>query len=378
MALFFMIASFYNSSMKHTFTILTFCFVCFTQAFSVYAQGWKLPAKRAAQQAASAHSSALIKKTAQTVVNHQQIKEAASYANHIWATQLQNKAQDQKILASWALQQSLRAQSSAYQAAAKQLAFIRQNAALIQASATRSFEHVNSIKYGPLIKDKNKVLIAADWVPGSRLQVLKIVQTLRQKNPDSRIIVASPFFPKGKQSRNIEPDELAYPEQWAKPFFQTLLLEKNILLMGLESPSAGASVKNNWKAWLKTISADYTPVAFGKTQDIVVVIAPARFIEGNAHYLKNTGKAVSPWNKDQLVTLSIRTKPENNLTDFKWDIISAAGKKPLAAPYTNYWLLNAFVDQVSPKFAPLLGTDAIIRVHPKGDLVRMPPEAWEK
>lgn len=367
--------------MKHTFTILTLSALCVTQAFSAYAQGWKLPVKRATQKAAAANSSPLIKQTARAAVTKQQIKEASAYAQRIWTTQMKHAVEDQKILSSWALEQSLRAQSAAYRATAKQLAFIRQNASRIRATTTRRFEHVNSVNYSPLIKDKNKILVAADWNAGSRLQISKLVQTLRRKNPDSRIIVASPFFPQGQQTTHLvlAPEQTAVstlPEE--KAFFAKLLEEKDLVLVGLPTPSAGASVKNNWKSWLKEISSHYKAAAFGKTQDIVVVVAPARFIEGNAHYLKNAGKGSSPWNKDQLLTLSIRTKPENNLTDFKWNIISAAGKKPLDAPYTKYWILNAFVDQVAPEFAPLLGTDAIIRVHPQVSLTRLPQEAWNK
>ena len=347
--------------MKHILTPLLLIVFVSNASGLLYAQRWKMPVRKAAQRVSAQKNAG---KAAVTAVTAHQITEAATRARKIWELQNIHAALDQKALARWAMQQSIRVQSAAYQNAAKDLAFIRQNAARIQASSRRDFLHVNSINYKPWIKDKNQILIAADWTPGARWQIGKLIKTVRQANPESRIIVASPFFAQGTRPYASGQYSRFHQENGPDLFFKEILHEPNVLLVSL-SVQKGSSVKNHWRSWLQTVSPHYSIAAFGKTQEILIIIAPAKYIEGNASYLQHTGKAVSPWNKDETVTISLRTKDENNLTDFKWKLIAARGKPPLDAPYTNGWVLNAFVDQIAPQFSPFLGTDVIIRLHPQ-------------
>lgn len=363
MALFFCCTSVYNISVKNTFTLLLLLLLCFQSGPAAFAQRWKTPVKRSAQKAAHANTQKTAVKAA-AAITERQIQEASSRAQKLWKIQTINEALDKKALSAWAMGQSIRVNSPAYQQAAKQLAFIRQNAGKIRATYTRDFVHVNDVKYAPFTKDKNQILVAAEWTPGTRDQINKLIKTLHNQNPQSRIIIASPFIPKGKKPYASGQYSTFYHENGPDDFFKDLLHLPNLLFVNLEK-HAGSSVKNHWKSWLKTLSPHYSSAVFGKSQDVLVLIAPAKFIEGNANYLKHGAKGLFSWNKDQSAILSIRTREESLLTDFKWNIITAGGKKPLPAPYTSGWVLNAFVDQVAPEFRSVLGTDVIIRIHPQ-------------
>lgn len=357
--------------MKNTFALLLLLLLCYPASPAAFAQRWKAPVKKTAQKAARTNTKNTALKAA-AAITEKQIQEASSRAQMFWKIQTINEALDKKALSAWAMGQSIRVNSPAYQQAAKQLAFIRQNASKIRGTYTRQFIHVNNVQYYPLTKDKNQILVAAEWNPGTRAQISKLIKTLHTQNPQSRIIIASPFFPKGKKPYASGQYSTFYHENGPDDFFKDLLHQPNLLFVSLEK-HVGSSVKNHWKSWLKTLSPHYSSAVFGKSQDVLVLIAPAKFIEGNANYLKHGAKGLFAWNKDQSTILSIRTREENLLTDFKWNIITAMGKKPLPAPYTSGWVLNAFVDQVAPEFRNVIGTDVIIRIHPQRPQKNIPP-----
>lgn len=348
--------------MKPILHLCLLMMLLFSAAAPSYAQRWKKPMQKAAKKAAQKEQS--LSKKVLPAITENQIRAASKQAGKIWKLNQINAALDKKALAAWAVQQGIRPQSPAYQQEAKQLAFIRLHAEQIQATFKRDFIHVNSVNYTPFIKEKNKILLAANWTPGSQAQIIKLIKTLNAQNPQSKIIVASPFFPPTKQPYSSGQYSRFHRENGADPFFKELLHQPNLLFVTLNA-QAGLPVKNQWESWMREVSPYYSQNIFGKTKDILVFIAPARFIEGNAAFLKQGRKGISPWNKDQILTLSIRTQKENNLTDFKWDLITSRGKTPLPAPYTSGWILNAFVDRIDPQFSPILGTDVIIRIHPQ-------------
>ena len=294
----------------------------------------------------------------------QEIKNAARQAEQMWQLQQINAALDKKVLADWALQQSVRIQSHAYHKEAQHLAFIRHHAQRMQATLKRDFVHINAVNYTPFIKDKNKILVAADWNPGSQLQIAKLLETIRKQNPQNKIIVASPFIPPSARPYASGQYSRFFKDNGADLFFKQLLRQPHMVLVNLKTEE-NLSVKNHWKNWLEAIEPLYPQPVLGKNKDILIIIAPTRFIEGNAAQLKQEWQNRLFWNQDKMLTLSIRTQKESNLTDFKWEIITSRGKTPIPAPYINGWLLNAFVDRVDPQFSTVLGTDVIVRVHPQ-------------
>ncbi len=361
-------AGFYNKSMiHHTLRYFFMGIFCCVSLGPAYAQAWKIPAKKAVQRAAKPAAENISQKTrltaARGLADPNQITAARNRAQHLWKTLDIHAAQDRKALAAWAMEQSLRLTSPFYQAAEWDIAFIRARAPQGAEQIQRDFIHVNNVDYASLTQGKNRIFTAADWNDGSRLQITRLIKTLRQTNSAKKLIVASPYFPFSRQPYPSGSYSRFHHENGADPFVKKLLHEPNVLLVPL-ARMPGASVQNHLRAWIKSLHTHYSPAAFGKTDAVLVVIAPSQFIEGNAGSLRRTAWERSPWNKDESVTLSIRTRAEQNLTDFKWNLICAHGKKQIPPPYINDWRLNAFVDRTGPEFSNALGTDFFIRVHP--------------
>ena len=123
-------------------------------------------------------------------------------------------------------------------------------------------------------------------------------------------------------------------------------------------------MQNNLRAWTEILQPHYEAAAFGRTDEVLIVIAPAQFIEGNAGSLRKAYMAPSFLNRDTPITFSFRTDSKTNLTDYKWGMVTAKTSFNLKAPYQSGWTQNAFVEEVPLEIADAVGTNYFIRVCP--------------
>ena len=359
---------FYNKSMKNTLTLLITALLCTLFPALSDAQGWKGAAKKAVSNAEQkvAHSVPALKnstKNAVKRVQHSQITQAITQANRLWQLRNLQSARDKNALSNWALSQSLRKTSPLYHAAAKDVAFVRANASQAAPNVKRDVVHVNSVSYRRLTSNANRIFIAADLNEGTRWQLSKLVQAVRKNNAGKKLVVASPYFPESKQLFTAGSYARFQQENGADLLVQTILEQGEAILIPLKQQKGG-SVQNNLTAWTQLLQPHYAAASFGRTDEVLIVIAPARFIEGNAGSLRKAYMAPPMLNRDKAITVSFRTNNKANLTDYKWGIVTAKTRFHLKAPYQNGWTQNAFVEEVPPEIADAVGTNYFIRVCP--------------
>lgn len=339
-----------------------------TAADATLAQPWKPASTRAIKKAAQAAKQTAVSAGAKpALVSAVQIQEALSRAQTLWEGRSANSSADRQILQAWATEQNIPISSSAYQEAFKNLAFIRQQAAQAYATRTHQLLHINSVNYAALVKNKNEIFIAAEWNTGAQFQIEKLLQAVRQQNPGTPILLASPFLPPTARSYSSGEYSLFLQANGNNSFIKQLLAIPRVKLIPLEQQ--GVSVFSHWKNWIKTLQPFYNMTRFGKSKKILIILAPAKFIEGNLPLFNQLAHFNSPWNKNQTLTVSIRTGEPPNITDYKWKIIMQKGVLEKSF-YNKNWQLNAWLDQPAAPFSRALGTDLIIRVPPQAPALK--------
>lgn len=369
-------SGFYNKSMKNILTLFIISLLCTLFPAPSNAQGMlgavkkaiaaakqKLPSRSGnqAKRAAAAEKKAAQK--AVKTVQRQQIAEAVAQANRAWKARNFQVIRDKNALGNWALAQSLRKTSPLYQAAVKDVAFVRAHASAAAPYVKRDVVHVNSVPYFRLAYKANRIFIATDINDGSRWQLSKLVQAVRQGNPGKKLVVASPYFPESKQLFTAGSYARFQQENGTDILVQTILAQGEAILIPLKQ-QPGGSVQNNLRAWTEILQPHYEAASFGRTDEVLIVIAPAKFIEGSAGSLRKAYMAPPFLNKDISLTFSIRTNNKSNLTDYKWGMVMARTRYHLKAPYQSGWTQNAFVEEVPAQIADAVGTNYIIRVCP--------------
>lgn len=358
----------YNKSMKNTLTFLITALLCTSFPTLSNAQGWKGAAKKAVSNAEQKAAKTLptLKVATQNAgkkVQHAQISEALLRANRLWRVRNFQNNRDKNALSHWALAQSLRKTSPIYQSAVKDVSFVRAHAAKAAPYVKRDVVHVNSVAYNRLTRKANRIFIAADINDGTRWQLSKLIQSVRKNNPGKKLVVASPYFPESNQLFTAGSYARFQQENGADILVQTILQQGEAILIPLKQ-QLGGSVQNNLRAWTEILQPHYEAAAFGRTDEVLIVIAPAQFIEGNAGSLRKAYMAPSFLNRDTSLTFSFRTNSKANLTDYKWGMVTAKTSFNLKAPYQSGWTQNAFVEEVPLEIADAVGTNYFIRVCP--------------
>ena len=354
--------------MKKTLTLFITALLCTSFPTLSAAQGWKGAAKKAISNAEqkAARSASALKNTTKNIthrVQPSQIEQAVSQAHRLWRLHRLQSTRDNIALSNWALTQSLRNTSPLYHAAAKDIAFVRTHAGDAIAHVKRDVVHINSVSYRHLTRGANRIFIAADLNEGSRWQLSKLVQAVRKNNAGKKLVVASPYFPESKQLFSAGSYARFQQENGADILVQTILTQGEAILIPLKQ-QPGGSVQNNLTAWNQILQPYYEAAAFGRTDEVLIVIAPAHFIEGNAGSLRSAYMAPPMHNRDKAITVSFRTNNNANLTDYKWGIVMAKTSFHLKAPYQTGWTQNAFVEEVPLEIADAVGTNYFIRVCP--------------
>ena len=349
----------YNNSMNKTLTLMLSSLFILAFSGAAQAQRGKLPAvKVPAKVMERAAKSALPKN-----FYNPSISSAITQAQHMWKLRALRQQRDLNAVKVWAGQQNILPDSKLYKAATKDMSYLRTHLKKVDVLFDRNVVHVNSVPYTDLVRDKNRIFIATDWNEGSKLQLSNLLTDLRMLNPEKQIVVASPYFP--AEGTYKSGSYVAFQQKnGSDAFVKTVLRDSNAMLIPLTTEE-GATVQNALASWSDELQPYYAAASFGKTDEVLVIIAPPMFIEGGAGSLRRAHMHSPILNRDQSVTFSIRTKDENNLTDYKWGILVTNVSRQLPPPYVSGWTQNAFVDTVAPELSDAVGTDIFIRVCPQ-------------
>ena len=345
--------------MNKTLTLMLTSLFILAFSGAAQAQRGKLPAvKVPAKTLEKASQNAL----SQTFYNPS-IVSAVTRAGQMWKLHSLRQQRDLHAVKLWAGEQNLLPDSKFYKAAQKDLSFLRTHIKKVDVLIDRNVVHVNSVPYIPLLRNKNRIFIATDWNDGAKLQLSKLLTSVRTLNPDKQIVVASPYFPVEETYKSGS--YVAFQQKnGSDSFVKTVLGDSNALLIPLTTKPE-ATVQATLASWSDELQPYYAAASFGKTDEVLVIIAQPAFIEGGAGSLRRAHMHSPILNKDQSVTFSIRTKDENNLTDYKWGILASHIRRQLPPPYVSGWTQNAFVDKVAPELSDAVGTDVFIRVCPQ-------------
>lgn len=349
----------YNNSMNKTLTLMLTSLFILAFSGAAQAQRGKLPAVKVPANAMEKAAKSALPKT----FYNPSIGSAITQAQHMWKLRALRQQRDVNAVKVWAGEQNLLPDSKLYQAATKDVSYLRTHLKKVDVLIDRNVVHVNSVPYAKLLRGKNRIFIATEWNEGAKLQLSNLLTNLRMLNPEKQIVVASPYFPAEETYKSGS--YMAFQQKnGSDAFVKTVLRDSNAMLIPLTTEE-GATVQNTLASWSDELQPYYAAASFGKTDEVLVIIAQPMFIEGGAGSLRRAHMHSPLLNRDQSVTFSIRTKDENNLTDYKWGILATSVRRLLPPPYVSGWTQNAFVDTVAPELSDAVGTDIFIRVCPK-------------
>lgn len=349
----------YNNSMNKTLTLMLSSLFILAFSGAAQAQRGQLPPVKVPAGAMEK----VAKNAFPKVYYTPGINSAITQAQHMWKLRALRGQRDLNAIKVWAGEQNLLPDSKFYRAATKDLSYLRKHLKQVDVLIDRNVVHVNSVPYIQLLRGKNRIFIATEWNEGSKLQLSNLLTSLRKLNPGKQIVVASPYFP--AEGTYKSGSYVAFQQKnGSDSFVKTVLHDSDAMLIPLTT-EPGSTVQSTLASWSDELQPYYAAASFGKTEEVLVIIAQPMFIEGGEGSLRRAHMHSPILNKDQSVTFSIRTKDENNLTDYKWGLLATHVRRLLPPPYVSGWTQNAFVDTVAPELSDAVGTDIFIRVCPQ-------------